>query len=383
MANLFPIIYIKLSDNIKDSAIYRYYLSHPQDKELENIMESYLDWTKQTFTFWNCQNFLFACYEKIMQQNLYYLIDEVLGHADEKEKNMICLMAIKNNQYEILDRLALQKFDFNQRPNTMGRDDSFLLHAAKENGLDMVKYLVNNGADFNLAGIPFFEHIFGNQLNDIVDYVLEFDIKQDMLYWGMLAVLKKNRNGAYWAATEFSGDNNFSSTKKSEEINLDLVKKIIDKGLNLNNYSSMIALSLEEMEPKIVQFFIDNGLEIKSSTPLLFACSVNNYELIDYYLKLGVAINEEIFTHVLENSKIKIMEIFIKYNIDFSSTPACNEYDDLVDQMEKLGLSKKILTNLMMKNLNKHNKENEGSVGAIKLSKILEERKLRKQQTQN
>lgn len=159
--------------------------------------------------------------------------------------------------------------------------------------MDMVKYLVKNGADINNKYYPLITACRSNYF-DIVKYLVDngADVNYDNNYASALtgAVFKNNIEMVKYLldkGTMFNGfDNNILECAIYNK-NLDMIKLLFNYGISFTNITFCNALSSQNMD--IIKFFVENGADIHMDNeyPLKYALETNNAEMVKYLVENG------------------------------------------------------------------------------------------------
>jgi len=177
--------------------------------------------------------------QKIIQEN-----HEVLNERDESYCDPLTFAAIAGN-LEIMKYLLSQGADI----NTIDRENSNLMHNAAANGhLEVVKYLIDQSFDVNAA----------------------------------------DDNGN--TALLFASDRN----------NIELVRYLLDQGADVHaessNGTTVILNAAFSGNNEMIQLFQDKGLSINHAnqwgvTPLMYASLVGNMDIVEYLLEQGADVH--------------------------------------------------------------------------------------------
>ncbi|NJM80254.1 MAG: hypothetical protein HC854_12710 [Flavobacterium sp.] len=156
--------------------------------------------------------------------------------------------ATADNNYEISKLLIENKAKVNQLNKVPPAEGTAIELPCQEGYLDIVKLLVENGADINLKGFRGFTPIRIAARNghlEIVKYLAESGAKIDI----------KAMDGA----TPFA----HAATKG----HIDIVKYLFEKGANVNNIDKEGDFPVGEAARsgyiEVIQFLIDNGADLK------------------------------------------------------------------------------------------------------------------------
>ena len=132
------------------------------------------------------------------------------------------------------------------------------------------------------------------------------------------------------------------------DANIYTITKILNKGYDMQQNKKYLHTKLSDMNVNVVKFLVKNGLELDTYHPLLFACMNDKSEHVDYYLEYGLQVNQEILDLVFSHMYISIIKVFIKHQVDLSTVSSKYSNNDLIEGLEKNGLNKMTLINLLL-----------------------------------
>lgn len=291
---------------IKDSKLNHYFLKIENDNpnlDLINILGDPSDrnlelklYFGRKIDLYKSQYILCRLYNRIMSTGHLNLITEIIDYdytSKQDDNMMICLVAIGRNDISLIDYLISKGFDLNNKLQVGAVKHSILEYAYQENK-EIIKQLIDRGADFNDDKCRFVREVSIMKDDSMIDYLLDMKISEKKMC-EMVGILCESKN-------------------------FEKIDKIIELGFNLGEYSNYFHYISSSFDEETVGYLIDRGMVIDKDSyhPLLFACINKNFELIEYYLKMGVRVNEQVILHVLINFDHNIIEIFDKYSIDIS-----------------------------------------------------------------
>ncbi len=104
---------------------------------------------------------------------------------------------------------------------------------------------------------------------------------------------------------------------------LELIKKIITKGLDINAYNDAIIVATRYNNNHIVKFLIANGanIYIGNNCILRIAVTNENTELVNLFLDLGMDMTRipyECIAWSIQRKQWKILNLLLKYGFDFA-----------------------------------------------------------------
>ncbi len=255
------------NDWYTETKIYKYHNMYPEMQILSNII-----YKNKYCLPYEEDNFLLSCYSKIINNDIEHIIYDIIGSPISNDEIVICMLAIDKIRFDLIDLLISKFFDINQLCycDDTNAHISFdvLTYAIIKNNIPMIKYLIENGADpyknkmcaFKLTILTHKKHIF--------DFFIEVDIPYDTLCCAFL-----------FCYTSYNSNDKF-----------DNLKKIFNKGINIKDISSTLIKFIESCDIKIINFLMDNGLNI-NLIMLDNVCRVSNWRLLDFLLSYGLQID--------------------------------------------------------------------------------------------
>ena len=278
-------------ENIVGSKLHSYYLTHSENKLLVKIIEEYHPLIHCDYIY--NSRYLYYCYEEIIKANALDIISEIVIDGKTSDELIISLVSIKHNRIEILELLNARDFNFDQIISKELSDPiNILTYAYLMNGLDMVKYFISLGANVNHGDGILLKNACHKQDECMVDYLLTFEISEENLLIALIATFSprsENTSPLYNIYMETKEDN-----PSMEKINMTIINKIIDTGLNIAKHSKRLHFVLSKKPLALTKLLLEKGLVISDNMPLLFACGHNNLEVVEFYLQYGLLVNEDI-----------------------------------------------------------------------------------------
>lgn len=302
------------------------------------------------------------------------------------ESNDIIKLIIKKENIDILKLLISKGIDINYKPNNMYR--TLLGIAIENNSIESIKLLVSMGADVNLSSGPSYRSpliLAVNEKNtEVFKYLL--DNGADVNYKGssnnttVLNYIVKLDDRYSKKRLEFldmlipkidinSSDNYYSFSTACGHYSIDLIKILIEKGIDVNKNFYAIKKALDYNRFDVAQLLIDSGLDINGhkkldTYPLLTSIlgQRKNIEKINFLIKNGININNEdkfmqtaIFKAIYKN-ELKIIKLLVKNNIDYNHvdkfyrTPLdyaiYNKKEKVIEYLESLDAERTIRSRL-------------------------------------
>ena len=300
----------------KNTKCYQYLMD---DRNTSHISDKIWNIVNEMYAF-HCdslgnENVFHSIYKKLFDDNLFEIIYEIIDGTDAIDNFVICKIAIDTNNYDILDFAIAKGFNI-RKENSVFKSD-ILTHSVCTQNFELCRYLVSKGAspfDNNCMALTKSCHI--NKC-DIFEYFLELgEINNEQLK----ILLHESISAAGLSNTY---------TK---------IKKILEKGLDLNSLDQKFFDSVAYSGVDIFRYLFENGLEFNSNILLGAACVSSNCDLAKICLENGSRPNDAILEKILNNLNLPMIKLFLQYGIDFSLVPVINEFDDLISELEKNGM---------------------------------------------
>jgi ankyrin repeat protein len=311
-----------------ENKLYKYHSKHPENSLLsEIIMQNKLIYSV------DYESFLYKCYQNLINKNLFDIIYEIIVGDNSNDELAIALAAIMCNNFDVMDMLTAKGFKTNQmlveNEKMSFLNSDLLTFATRENNYEMVKFMVEKGADptYNNAMSLSISCSYGD--SKIYEYFME-----------------QNIPCKYFPKIFSTCCNNIIHSKNNNEHNYKKIKILFEKGLDINATAGHF-LNYGVCNVEILQFLLDNGMNFDPKIFLLNACKHGNVELVDFLLKKESTVDSLILGTMLENIRIPIIKTFLKYDIDFSITLNQKKYTSFIMELEAKGLDKDLLLNYL------------------------------------
>jgi hypothetical protein len=316
-----------------NTKIYKYHTLHPELSALEEIITDSL--IRSNFSK---NSFLRNCYTRIIDCGLELIIYDIMSEPHDNDELAICKVAIDKNKLNLLDFLLTKKFDLNQIISDDNihhfLDYDILSYAVIINNLSIVKYLVENGADPLKNEGCALKKAYVSKTEDIFDYFINLDMSYQSLC------------GAFDCCCNHIG--------RRENHDSDKLKKLINKGININDISEVISSHIVNFPIDMVKFLVDRGFNIDSARILARACAISNDEFVDFYLEQGLQINMDCLKIIFNTMNMDMINILIKHNINLSVLEQIKDHCDTTNKLEALGLDKDVLIGYLMNKINRN-----------------------------
>ncbi|AEQ32885.1 ankyrin repeat protein [Megavirus chiliensis] len=320
-------VFIKPSfDAYKNTEIYKYYIQHKDNIDLSSVIKK----NKLRGTT-DSSYYLYNTYNDLLQDNKFMdIIMQIIHIGDKFENNHICLAAIYSSKYHILDELVSMGIDLNAQAFTNSfsfRSDNPLLKAIELSDLDMIKYLINNGADpKNNNNDAIVEGLISPNL-DIFEYFSQFEIN----YENIVEIFK-------------STIGNFTNGKNTKPI----INYLLDQGLDINEIYNKDITIFNRLKIDIFEFLLENNLCIDSRL-LNESIACGNLNITEYMLEHKYMPSTENIIFIFKIFDINYIRLFMKYNIDLSVVSGYQSKDtNILDDLTKNGLDYATIINYML-----------------------------------
>lgn len=304
-----------IKDVIKGSAIYYYYLMHPEDEFINKLMNQSIsvdaslvkgDKKKYILSMSRCH-----CFCNIIKNDRIDIIYDVIPNMRRRELQALARAAVEDNNKEILELLyknQLATHFYVRQDNTI---DLFLTFAYKKHGLEMIKCMNDIGFDV-CNDMSIIDHMFSKNDNDAINYIVD------------------NTNSSIDEIFLYCIHNcNYSNTKS-------IVEFFMEK-IDVTKYKNDIFETFSGSPVDDVKWFLEYGT-IDSNSPLMSACSNKNIELIEFYLQYGLHVDREILDVACRSKSKEVMNLFLKYDVDFSLLKHTKNVDyEFVRSLERNG----------------------------------------------
>ena len=320
-----------IKDAIRGSALHYYYFSHPENEFLEAEMNKTCLNTRDTcheYDGASCKIYsvLYTCYTHIVKNRLSLIYDIILFFINEDELKILARIAIEEYNKELIELLHKEGEDYNfwiRFSNHHILDRGYMNH-----GLEIIKFLGELDNNIKVEA-GFAEHAVDNNDTQFLEYLIESgrpanDIFESVFYT--------------------------CDTKKVLDLFMDKIDITKFEGLILD-YVCIRA-------PHMLMLLPEYGISIDANIKLLDrACQSKNVEIVEFCLQRGMQVSKDILDKFLylgyclhctnvqinENKK-KILNLFIRYNVDFSILKLDEPIDyELITNLENLGLNKDAL----------------------------------------
>ncbi|XWV26089.1 hypothetical protein QJ857_gp0991 [Tupanvirus soda lake] len=317
------------NESHRETEIYKYYLEHDDNDNLKSIIK-----TAKKISHSYQDIFLRTCYSKLIINGMDNIIFDIISGNNSNDELIICLIAIEMDRRNIIEHLISKGFNLNQmvlQDNKLSfLNFDVLTYAVRKNNLQMVKYLVELGANPTSNNLMALQYSCVYKTREIFEYFIDLEIPYDVLKFIFV----------------------HCCTTHNIENKIFFIKKIINKGLNLSNINDILDNCIGNLSADDVQYLIDNGYTISSTKPLHMACKKSNTELIDFLLSYGLQPDKTILDTVFGIFNVPTIEIFIKHRIDLSGFTVALDNNQFISDLQLCGMNKDTLITLILKKIN-------------------------------
>lgn len=254
-------------------------------------------------------------------------IDKLYDIYDDDEDNPLVAYACAYDYIDIVKFLVENGANVNCYEDNGGYIMSTpLMHACKNNNLELVKYLVDCGAKINIElynCIMPLRYACDNNNLEMVKYLVEHGANIDRIGYSLI---EENYLSYVCSMCDIDIIKYFVNID-NENININISNKTTTPIMNImvNKY-----LSNNDKLMDIAKYLIDHGANIYYKTcnssdilicysiydiysPLIYACYFHKIELIKYFIDLGVDIDEDIYYCICNISEISIIKLILEY----------------------------------------------------------------------
>lgn len=295
----------------------------------------------------NLLNIIVGCYDMIWENHINVIYNFITGDSNQIEDQAICLAALKRNDIDIIKYFVEKGFDFNielKNGNYMFYTCSIINSILEFNNMDLLKYLVENRL-INDSKLSKNKYFYVYQSTDLLDLLLDndfFDTKNDQSEV-IRSYLQKNI---------------------CQNINTDILLKLTRLPHDINK------IVLEDTHGYIFYSVADNKnskQEIKSKLDVVISMGFNKIKelldllckshdefciLISCILDLGYQLSTDNKYNLLVKIRPNIIDLFYEHNIDLSN---CHPIEpeiisEYLNKLNNLGLDYHTICKFLMIN---------------------------------
>ena len=351
--------------SFQDSSLYQYYNSVNYLTILDDVIETILQnkikvansfGDKEIESAVKVQR-LCQCYDILIKNNFDDLICDMLNTFNKYDQFAICLVAIINENMNIIQLLAQLNFNFNQKhiffvrydnPQQPTNEisfghrvgcDSIFMYPVYYNKIDIIKYLLQNGIKMDKKTcVNFFNCINNRDISLFDDF---YNLCQPLDSLDLLIVNISNNNhkiierlldmntglDVNMIKLSMTGDTNGF---RCNGIKLDTLKILINYELVIDNELFQNIFKTVYMDEKVIDFLM------------------TEYSFVP---------DNELITESLQKIDITKIKLLIKHKVDLSNVTYADkpdEYSEFVDSIKSCNLNVDILLATLLKNKYSH-----------------------------
>ncbi|AKI79879.1 hypothetical protein QJ850_gp820 [Acanthamoeba polyphaga mimivirus] len=291
------------------------------------------------------QHIIMSCYNMIWENHIDVIYNFITGDSNQIEDQVICLLAVKKNDINIIKFFAEKGFDFNtelESDNNSICTHSIINSILEFNKIDLLKYLVENRL-INDSKLSKNNYLYVYESTHLLDLLLDnefFDTKND----------QSNIIRNYL-------QNNFY-----QNINTDILLKLTRLPHDINNIvlkdtNGYIFYGVEkdenskqEVKSKL-DIVMNMGFnKIKELLDLLCSSQDEFCSLISCILDLGYQLSIDNKYNLLVKIRPNIIDLFYEHNIDLSNCHLTEPeiVGEYLNKLNSLGLDNQTTCKFLM-----------------------------------
>lgn len=291
-------------------------------------------------------------YFKIMKDNRIDIIYDILTSDDHEkdEEYLICLVAIRTNNLDVLHFLHNMNFNFNQKHPSSCHSANILTYACCQNNLDIIKLLVDFGIDIHdNSDMALLAACQLKNIQILEYFLLNFEYHNNSFFNAAMISIRPdtfgdkegNLSNVYYYIT-------YNKPFFKREIDLEIIDMILSKSSDINEFVLDTVYSfLASQKVNVCEIFIKYGMKLRPDA-VMYACQESNLELIEFYLNNCVKVEPDVICYIIYNIKVNIIDLFMKYGIDFSVYNSSMKYKDIIQTLRSTGLDDDIIMNALI-----------------------------------
>ena len=303
-----------IKNEVKGSAIYYYHLLHPEDEFINNMMNQSIsvdaslvrgDSNKRKYilSITRCH-----CYRNIIKNNRIDIVNDVIQNMRRREMESLARATIEENNKEVLELLYKNNLDTHFYVRQDNKAELFHIFAYEKRGSEIIKCMKDIGFDI-CHNITLINYVFSKNDKNTINYIVDNTETVEQLFLDCILRCAYNN-------TKF------------------IVEYFMEK-IDVCKYKENIFAAFGGSSVDDVKWFLQYAT-FDSNSLLLSACECRNIELIEFYLQYGLQVDGEILGKTFGISK-QIMNLFIKYDVDFSLLKFTDVDYDFVRSLERNG----------------------------------------------
>ena len=321
---------------IKDTALYFYDLSHPEDKILQTLVEPFsIDDIHYPYNYVfegkEVKHVVYLCYQHVVK-NHPNIISDIIPDMSYQDLKLLGLIAVKENNKDVIEYLHKNGLNYKEIRVDRIHDErkcdliTILPYAYEKHGSEIIKFMNSIGVNLDREDDSYCDKI----ANDI----------------DLLSYLKDNMESVdlFIMCLRFSKDPL-------------LLLNLFEDKVDVRKYGNSILHALSHNTVDVIKSFLEYGIEVDfsspyiqecvSKSPLVQACRCNNFELVEFYLQYGMHVDKKTLEWLLYNRTcIKnkpMLDLFLKYDVDFSALKDDDVDHEFFAKLEDHGLDKDTL----------------------------------------
>nr|AEX63136.1 putative ankyrin repeat protein [Moumouvirus Monve] len=333
--------YKEFRDEFKKTNIYKYYKNNKNNKPLRKLIRK-----NKSSIYAGVSYILSNIYlDLISDMNMFNVLIELIKINDVFENKYIFRSAVISSSLKILDELITNGFNVNTLFTNFHcfntGDEPILVEAINGANIDVIKYLVNNGADPYLCNNVAIINGLANENMEIFNFFKQYEIPIKDLeesFTQYLSIVKIHKPYAR-SRTKTRINVNYNDHDNFIPQVYERINYFLDQGCDINKiYQNEIDI-FTKLNPNILMHLENRELQIDNQL-INKTILVNNIPIIEHLLKQGYIPNNDAIFNAVSNFKIEILKLFIKYQIDISGIePIKNENHKLITGLIANGIS--------------------------------------------
>ena len=316
------IYYIK--DIIKDCPLYDILLQRG-DNFTNTLMEKSFKPKWNTWLYLSFDSYLFnkathICYTEIIKANNLSVIEDIMNL--DNNNYYLAKAAIKQYNRAAIELLYKKKFEYHNTSRIRAKKQScgIVSYAYELHGFEIIQFFIDIGVRlYNDA--CFFAYLFETRNKNVINYLIEIAQSEGLI------------------------DDLFPSVLSFCENKRDVIKTFIDKIDIEKITTSEIYPDLSKKPTETIQLLMEYGI-LFNNEALKYAIYAGNMPLIEFFLQCGLQVSEAILRyifdgtpcHPIQANKKNILELFMKYNVDFSIMKFDDVDTEFLSDLENHGL---------------------------------------------
>lgn len=328
-----------------ETKLFKYYQNNKDNEILNKLFGPFVRTDGHSIGALLCN-----AYQSFLDANQMDIINDLIWYdndIDSIDDRVICVMAIKNNRYDLIEILLDRGFKINSllvEVNSFNRQMQIdaLGVAAMLNNLKMCTFLINHGANpIQNGAISLIEASQSKYSMDIFKYFMDIFSTEHNEETELLQIIL----GKCFAVC--------AETKQFNNM-----KTILNYGININNLNyQTIGRILVCSNRELLELLLDHGFNLEQAH-IKIACDISNVELLDLLLERGFVPDNENLETIFSKMNFDMINILIKYNIDLSALHHRSQRDNLMADLEKLGMNNDILLSYCFDDIENNKKNN-------------------------